>query len=65
MNGENVDRVGADQSVDDAIRRTNNLTDRGILVLRNHPARLWELRGLVSRRDHTGDDDFCVVRGVL
>lgn len=64
MNREHVNLLVADDSVDDAIGPENNLANRGVHVLWNHPSRLRKVLEPIDGMEEPANDNAGVVRRV-
>lgn len=65
MDGEDVNLVLAHEPIDDSVRSMDDFTNERVVEFRNRPTRLRKGNQLVCRRNQLGNDDRCVVRGVL
>jgi len=57
VNGQDVDRVRTDETVDDAIRRPDQLANTGIVQDWEHSSRFWQLCRLFDGGQDACDDD--------
>ena len=62
MHCQHVNLVGADESINDAVRPVNNFPDERILEFWDCASRLGELRQAFCGGDETSDDDRRVMR---
>lgn len=65
MDRQDVNLVNAREPIDDSVRSMDDLANNRVIEFRNRPPRFRKRDQAVGCGNELGDDDRCVVRGVL